>query len=597
MNSYSDDVADKVIRVLQTANRIDPAILKKANEEGNNPKPGGILETLIREGGVEEDLVQTVLSRAYAIRRLSLDANGIDIRAVTLIPVEQIDKNKALPFAVEGRFLKVAIVDPTMASLAGQFKSLSNFNIEFQLIPLTTFESLRNSERVKTAIEQKVKEAQRASTGGGGSSGSGSSSAKSSKSSGKSSGKSGSGAGARSKRTRFPADNEELVPEFCDHILATAIDSDTSDIHIEPFRDVARIRFRVDGRLIIREEYTDYLIRNFLGVVTRFKIMADCDISEKRLPQDGAITIQHGGEDIDFRFNVLPGKNGERIVMRILKGDPSLSLDKIGLSEKNLSRITEAITAPQGMVLVTGPTGSGKTTTLYGALQWINDPQLNIMTAEDPVEYYLEGVGQVQANEKIGLTFSSILRAFLRQDPEVILVGEIRDQETVDIAVKAALTGHLLLSTLHTNDAIATITRLMNMGVPPFMISAAVSLIVAQRLARANCQSCLIEDNTVTAEYLLRLGFTEDELQTFKPMRGQGCSECKGSGYKGRRGIYEVLRINPELEEAILKNALAPELLAAARHDGFETMQDIARGMIKEHIISVEEYTRVLVLS
>ncbi len=582
MNAYNDEVADKVIRVLQTANRIDAALYRKASEEGNNPKPGGILEMLIREGGVEEDLVQTVLSRAYAIRRLNIDANSVDVRAVGLIPQEQIDKNKALPFAVEGRFLKIAIVDPTTAGMAGQFKSLSNFNIEFQLIALTKFEELRAHEKVKTVLEPKksnnTARAPGASGGGGGGGG-------------------GAATSTRSKRTRFPADNEELVPEFCDHILATAIDSDTSDIHIEPFRDVARIRFRVDGRLVIRDEYTDYLIRNYLGVVTRFKIMADCDISEKRLPQDGAITIKHDGEDIDFRFNVLPGKNGERIVMRILKGDPSLSLDKIGLSEKNLDRITEAISAPQGMVLVTGPTGSGKTTTLYGALQWINDPQVNIMTAEDPVEYYLEGVGQVQANEKIGLTFSSILRAFLRQDPEVILVGEIRDQETVDIAVKAALTGHLLLSTLHTNDAIATITRLMNMGVPPFMISAAVSLIVAQRLARASCQNCLVNDTTVTKEYLLRLGFTEEELDTFTPKRGGGCGACNGSGYKGRRGIYEVLRINPELEEAILRNALAPELLAAARLDGFETMQDIARGMIKNHIISVEEYTRVLVLS
>ncbi|MCE2517194.1 MAG: type II/IV secretion system protein, partial [Alphaproteobacteria bacterium] len=494
MAAYTDEVAEKVIRVLQTANRIDVAMLEKARGAEGAAKPGDILELLLRDGGVEEDLVQTVLSRAYAIRRLTLDANGLDSRALGLIPPEQIDKNKAMPFAVEGRFLKLAIVDPTTASLAGQFKSLSNFNIEFQLIPLSVFEELRSHEKVKTVLEPKKSASAppRPSAGGGGGGGSGG------------------GGAVRSRRSRFPADNDELVPEFCDHILATAIDSDTSDIHIEPFRGVARIRFRVDGRLVIRDEYTDYLIRNYLGVVTRFKIMADCDISEKRLPQDGAITIVHDGEDIDFRFNVLPGKNGERIVMRILKGDPSLSLDRIGLSEKNLNRIIEAISAPQGMVLVTGPTGSGKTTTLYGALQWINEPQLNIMTAEDPVEYYLEGIGQVQANEKIGLTFSSILRAFLRQDPEVILVGEIRDQETVDIAVKAALTGHLLLSTLHTNDAIATITRLMNMGVPPFMISAAVSLIVAQRLARANCQNCLVEDTTVTREFMLRIGFSEE---------------------------------------------------------------------------------------
>ena len=573
MAAYNDEVGDKVIRVLQTANRIDTSHIAAIRKEDPNAKPGAILEKLVRNKDVEEDIVQTVLSRAYAIRRLTIDGNGIDGRAVTLIPKEIIDKNMAMPFAVEGRFLKIAIVDPTTASMAGQFKSLSNFNIEFQLIPLSMFEVLRRHEKVTNDLDQRPKEKkQPAKT-------------------------TAPGQARVIRRSRFPVDNEELVPEFCDNILITAIDSDTSDIHIEPFRGVARVRFRIDGRLEIKDEYTEYATRNYLGVVTRLKILADCDISEKRLPQDGAITFKHGGEDIDFRFNVLPGKNGERIVMRILKGDPALSLDKIGLSEKNFNRVVDAITSPQGMVLVTGPTGSGKTTTLYGALQYINEPELNIMTAEDPVEYYLEGIGQVQANEKIGLSFSAILRAFLRQDPEVILVGEIRDQETVDIAVKAALTGHLLLSTLHTNDAIATITRLMNMGVPPFMISAAVSLIMAQRLARANCRDCLVEDTSVSQEMLLRIGFSEEEVETVRPYKGAGCGVCGGSGYKGRRGIYEVLRINPELEEAILRNALAPELLEAARIDGFETMQDIARGMIRDKVLSIAEYTRVLVLS
>ena len=375
------------------------------------------------------------------------------------------------------------------------------------------------------------------------------------------------------------------MPEFCDHILHTALETGTSDIHIEPFRDIARVRFRIDGRLVVREEYSEYLLKHFLGVVTRFKILADCDISEKRLPQDGGITIQYQGEDIDFRFNVLPGKNGERIVMRILKGDPSLSLDKIGLSEMNYNNILEAITAPQGMVLVTGPTGSGKTTTLYGCLQHINDPELNIMTAEDPVEYYLEGVGQTQANEKIGFTFNSILRAFLRQDPEVILVGEIRDQETVEIAVKAALTGHLLLSTLHTNDAIATITRLMNMGVPPFMIAAATSLIVAQRLGRPNCPDCRAEDSQSTPESLMRIGFSEEEAHSIKPMIGVGCNTCGGSGYKGRRGVYEVLKITPSLEEAILKEALAPELLAAAKVGGIQANSQFPAEFIYENLM------------
>ena len=567
MAIFSNDVADKVLRVLQSANRIDQQKLLDARAAGNG-NSADVLERMIRNEGVDEELVHTVLSRAYSLRRASLEAKEVDVRALPLIPAKFIDEHRALPFAVENRFLRIGIVDPTTATQASQLKSVSNFNIEFQLITLTNFESLRGHERIKSVLDsaEKREKQERARVG------------------------------AKAKRSRFALDDDELVPEFCDHILHTALETGTSDIHIEPFRDIARVRFRVDGRLVVREEYSDYLLRHYLGVVTRFKIMADCDISEKRLPQDGGITIPYEGEDVDFRFNVLPGKNGERIVMRILKGDPSLSLDRIGLSEVNYNNIVEAINAPQGMVLVTGPTGSGKTTTLYGCLQHINDPQLNIMTAEDPVEYYLEGVGQTQANEKIGLSFNAILRAFLRQDPEVILVGEIRDQETVEIAVKAALTGHLLLSTLHTNDAIATITRLMNMGVPPFMIAAATSLIVAQRLGRPNCPDCRAEDPQVTPADLIRIGFSEEEAQTVKPQIGVGCNTCGGSGYKGRRGVYEVLKITPTLEEAILKEALAPELLAAAKVDGFETMQEIARGFIKDGIFSVAEYTRILVL-
>ena len=572
---YKDEVGDKAIRVLQTANRLDSARIQELNTEQPNIKPGAMLAALILENNVDEDLVQTVLSRAYAIRRINLDENNIDLNALNLLPSKIIDEHMALPFAVEGRFLKIAIVDPTTASLSAQFKYLSNYNIEFQLLSLSQFNSLRASERVANALDpSKVKKEQRTIK------------------------QQNSIKGSRSmQRGKFSSDNEELVPMVCDHILTSALETNTSDIHIESFRDTARIRFRIDGRLQIRDEYSDYLFHNYLGVITRFKILADCDISEKRLPQDGAITFKHNDEDIDFRFNVLPGKNGERIVMRILKGDPALSLDKIGLSEQNFENVCEAIAAPQGMVLVTGPTGSGKTTTLYGALQWINKPEVNIMTAEDPVEYYLEGIGQVQANERIGLSFSSILRAFLRQDPEVILVGEIRDQETVDIAIKAALTGHLLLSTLHTNDAISTITRLMNMNVPPFMISAAVSLIIAQRLARSNCKHCLATDTGATPEALTKIGFSKNDAETIKPMRGSGCGQCGDTGYKGRQGIYEVLRITSGLQEEILNQSLAPELLKAARKDGFETMQDIARQLISKGVISVEEYTRVLILS
>ncbi len=567
MPAFSNDVAEKVLRVLQSANRLDPQKLAEVRQAGATGN-ADILERMIRGKAIDEGLVHQVLSKAYSLRRMQLTPADVDQRALKLVPMRLVDDNRALPFAVDQRFLRIGIVDPSTATQASQFKAASNLNIEFQLITLSNFESLRRDQKVKSALEAPVEAPKKQQAR----------------------------PSAKPRRVRFALDNEELVPEVCDHILHAALASGTSDIHIEPFRDIARVRFRIDGRLEVREEYSDYLLRHYLGVVTRFKIMADCDISERRLPQDGGITIKYKNEDIDFRFNVLPGKNGERIVMRILKGDPSLSLTKLGFSEVNYNNIIDAITAPQGMVLVTGPTGSGKTTTLYGCLQHINEPELNIMTAEDPVEYYLEGVGQTQANEKIGLSFNSILRAFLRQDPEVILVGEIRDQETVEIAVKAALTGHLLLSTLHTNDAIATITRLMNMGVPPFMIAAATSLIVAQRLGRPNCQNCLVDDPHATPETLRRVGFSEDEAQTIRPMIGGGCDTCGGNGYKGRRGVYEVLRITPTLEEAILKEALAPELLAAAKQDGFETMQEIARGFIKDGIFSVAEYTRILVL-
>lgn len=567
MAIYQNEVAEKVLRILQTANKIESASLAEARAAANG-RASDTLVALIRKQAVDEELVHTVLSRAFAMRRTVIEPRQIDIRALPLIPVSFVDEHYAIPYEVEGRFLRVAIVDPTTAAQAGQLKTLSNFNIEFQLITLTNFEALRGHERLKSVLDsaQKKQKTQAATQSN------------------------------KNRRVKFALDDDELVPEVCTHILETAIDSGTSDIHIEPFRDIARVRFRIDGRLVIRDEYSDYVYKHYLGIVTRFKILADCDISEKRLPQDGGITMRYAGEDIDFRFNVLPGKYGERIVMRILKGDPSLSLDRIGLSKMNYDAVIDAITAPQGMVLVTGPTGSGKTTTLYGCLQHINDPETNIMTAEDPVEYYLEGVAQTQANERIGLTFNAILRAFLRQDPEVILVGEIRDQETVEIAVKAALTGHLLLSTLHTNDAIATITRLMNMGVPPFMIAAATSLIMAQRLGRPNCQNCLTDDVQITPEDLLKIGFTAEEVPDVKPKIGVGCDRCGGSGYKGRRGVYEVLRITPELEDAILREALAPELLEAARKDGFETMQDIARGFIKEGIFSYAEYSRILVL-
>jgi type IV pilus assembly protein PilB len=564
MTGYSPDVAERLFRILEAAKRLDKAALDQTKADCGSDHAQDWLTHMIDAGTLKEELVQTILSRAYAIRRANLNINDVDIRAIGLVPPDFIDKNSALPFAVEDRFLKVAIIDPSTVSLSGELRSLSRFNIEFHLISLGNFRALREHQKIIQILDASRQRQETESH--------------------------------RHERSRFSPDNDEQVPAFVDHILNSAISNGTSDIHIEPFRDTTRVRFRMDGRLKLRSEYAEYLTKNYQAVATRLKIMADCDISEKRLPQDGAITISYRGEDVDFRFNVLPGKNGERIVMRILKGDPALSLDRIGLRPNDFQTVINAITAPQGMVLVTGPTGSGKTTTLYGALRHINDDKVNIMTAEDPVEYYLEGIGQVQANEKIGLNFAAILRAFLRQDPEVILIGEIRDQETLDTAIKAALTGHLLLSTLHTNDAIATITRLLNMGVPHFMVTAAVTVIVAQRLARANCPNCLTEDTVITTAELENIGFSMEDIETITPTRGAGCRECDDSGYKGRRGIYEVLSITPSLEEAILNGSHAQALLSAAKQDGFQTMQDMGREMIRQHILSVEEFARVIVL-
>ena len=570
MIEYTKDVADRVLRILQASGQIDAEKMKEVMVQAES-RSGRALALVMKEL-VDEELVMTVLSRAYALRRKNLTPEEVSVDAVSSIPKKMITDEHILPFAREGRFLRVGTVDPTKATLANQIKAISNQNVEFFLIKPSEYEACLQAEAVQEAVvgkqeapaEQAAPEPKKAPR----------------------------------RRSAYDLDDPSLVIKFVDDILQHSIDTDTSDIHVEPYRDTARIRFRINGVLEAQDQFTDYLFHNYLAVVTRFKILADCDISEKRLPQDGAITFKtKDDEDVDTRFNVLPGKNGERICIRLLKGDPSLSIDKIGFKEADLQKLIEAITAPQGMVLVTGPTGSGKTTTLYGALQYINDPGTNIMTAEDPLEYYLEGLGQTQANEKIGLSFSAILRAFLRQDPEVILVGEIRDQETVEIAVKAALTGHLLLSTLHTNDAIATISRLLNMGVPSFMISAALSLVVAQRLARKNCQNCLVPDDSATPEALKYIGFTEEELQTFQPRKGGGCAACEGSGYKGRQGIYEVLRVTPQVEEAILKQAQAPEILEAARYDNFLTMQEVGRDYIRDGVLCLEEFTRVLVVS
>jgi type IV pilus assembly protein PilB len=579
MPTISPEISVKIAGLLKSMGKVSEQSISEAKKkfEGNGKTPLGILTYLLEDKKIEEDDLVTAVSRNYALRKVLLNEQAIKKDAISKVPKDFIIQNEMIPFELNGRILKVAIFDPTKSTLVAKLKSMTGCNIELYIAkPSNIDEALRyktitelsnegSVDKKKNITSQKINPKLRVPTT-----------------------KSGDG---------------NVVVDFVDQLLLEAFLSEASDIHIEVFRrGEANIRFRKDGVLQLQDQFKAVLMDNYNAVVTRLKIMAGCDISEKRLPQDGKLKFKNpkpkseDDVDIDVRFSVIPAKEGERVVMRLLAAGPDLALEQIGLDPDDYDKLITAITAPQGMVLVTGPTGSGKSTTLYGAIKHINKPGTNIMTAEDPVEFYLKGVGQIQANAEIGLTFEAILKSFLRQDPEVILVGEIRDKSTVDIAIKAALTGHLLLSTLHTNDAISTIVRLTNMGVPNFMVASAFSLIVAQRLARRNCKSCLSEDTKATKESLLQFGFTEEELSTFKPMKSTGCVECNDSGYKGRQGIYEVLKKSPSLEAGILKDARSDELLAAAVKDGFKTMQVIGRGFIKSGVLSVEEYSRILVV-
>jgi type IV pilus assembly protein PilB len=387
------------------------------------------------------------------------------------------------------------------------------------------------------------------------------------------------------------------VIEFVDSILSHAITLGVSDIHIEAFREGAQVRYRKDGVLQMIGEFSEFLTYNYSACVTRLKILASMDISERRLPQDGAITTSVGEKEVDIRVSVLPTVHGERVVMRILDPEAAnFTLDQLGIPEEPLRRLRKAIHSPQGMVLVTGPTGSGKSTTLYGCLKEMNKPGVNILTAEDPVEYDLKGVGQVQVKEGIGYTFASALRSFLRQDPEVIMVGEIRDKETADIAVKASLTGHLVLSTLHTNDAVSTITRLMNIGIPNYLVISSLSLVLAQRLARVNCQHCLEDDPISRPEVLKDVGFNDEEIKTVKAKKSKGCDRCLGTGVKGRMGVQEILALSKALKQGILDNLTERQLLEIAQKEGFETMQERGRALIASGKMSINEFKRVLVL-
>ena len=584
MPSINPEISLKISNLLKSTGKLSEANLNDAKKryENNGKAPLGVLEYLLNDKHITEDDVVAAVSRNYALRKIILTEQNIKKEAVKKLPKEFILENEMLPFELNGRILKIALFDPTKSTLAGKIKSMTGCNVELYVAKPTNLEQAMKFKSVVEAT-QEAKNPAAAQTQ--------------------------KVAAKPNLNIKIPTakknegGEENAVVEFVDKLLLESFVSGTSDIHIEIFRrGEAYVRFRKDGVLQEQSQFRQFLMDNYNAIITRFKNMSGCDISEKRLPQDGKLQFKNPNPkneddvDIDVRFSVIPAKEGERVVMRLLAAGPDLGLEQIGLDKEDYDKLVAAITAPQGMVLVTGPTGSGKSTTLYGCIKKINNPGTNIMTAEDPVEFYLKGVGQIQANNEIGLTFEAILKSFLRQDPEVILVGEIRDKSTVDIAIKAALTGHLLLSTLHTNDAVSTVVRLTNMGVPNFMVASALSLIVAQRLARKNCSSCLVDDEKATKETLLQYGFSEEEMSEFTAKKGAGCGECNNTGYKGRQGIYEVLKKTPNLEAAILRDARGDEMLEVAVQDGFKTMQTIGRNFIKKGILSVSEYSRILVV-
>lgn len=385
------------------------------------------------------------------------------------------------------------------------------------------------------------------------------------------------------------------VVSVVDKMLSEAVVNGTSDIHIEIFKDIAQIRFRNGGTLLVQKHYKAFIEKNYNAVIARIKILANLDIAERRLPQDGKISyIAKDDTEVDFRISILPTSLGERVVIRILNSSSlAVSIKAIGFTTKQEKEFTAAVSAPQGMVLVTGPTGSGKSTTLYGAMNFLNEPDVNILTAEDPVEYTMAGISQVQIREEIGLTFANALRSFLRQDPEIILVGEIRDAETADIASKAALTGHLVLSTLHTNSAVGAISRLINMGLPAYLVSSALTAIIAQRLVRVNCESCKIEikkDNAEIEDFIKRYNISA----TAKLMKGEGCKVCNQTGYKGRKGVHEILTISPEIEAAITENKSDPEIIEIAKKNSFISLAESSVRFVEDGTLSVEEYLRVI---
>ncbi len=558
--------ANRLGELLVRNKLIDEKQLAKALEE-QKASGGRLGASLVKLGYLKEEDLAAFLSRQYGVPSINLSEFEIDESVIKLIPPEVVQKYQLMPVNRAGSTLIVAMADPSNIFAIDDIKFMTGYNVEVVVAAEAS---------IKTAIDKYYDQSASFDDVMGDLD----------------------DIDLEVVDEDDEIDSSELekasedapVVKLVNLILTDAIKKGASDIHIEPYEKSFRVRYRIDG--VLHEVMKPPLkLKNAL--TSRVKIMSEMDISERRLPQDGRIKIKlPGGRDMDYRVSCLPTLFGEKIVLRLLdKSNLQLDMTKLGYEETSLKWFKEQIHKPFGMVLVTGPTGSGKTVSLYSALGELNTPSENISTAEDPVEFNFAGINQCQMHDEIGLNFAAALRSFLRQDPDIIMIGEIRDFETAEIGVKAALTGHLVLSTLHTNDCPSTVNRLLNMGIEPFLVASAVNLITGQRLGRRLCKECQVPED-IPKETLLQAGVPESDLDTFNSYKGEGCAKCNDTGYKGRVGFYQVMPMFEELRELILAGANTAEIKRESMRLGVKTMRQAALTKMDERITSFEETLR-----
>ncbi len=562
--------------ILVKENLISQEQLQQAIEQQKD-EGGRLGAALVKLGFISDDEITGVLSRQYGVPAINLSYYEVDPGVVKLVPQETAVRYQVVPLSRVGSTLTIAMVDPTNVFAMDDIKFMTGLNVEPVVASETSIQdAITKFYGSSEASPEQDLDKVMAELGGG---------------------PDDVEVAEEESETSIAelehAAEEAPVIKLVNLVLSEALTRGASDIHIEPYEKEYRIRFRIDGVL---HTIMNPPLKLKDAVTSRVKIMSKLDISEKRLPQDGRIMLKLSKDgkkkELDFRVSTLPTLFGEKIVLRLLdKENLRLDMTKLGFEQESLDKFEKAILKPYGMVLVTGPTGSGKTNTLYSSIARLNQPDTNIMTAEDPVEFQLPGINQVQMKEQIGLNFAAALRSFLRQDPNIVLVGEIRDFETAEISVKAALTGHLVLSTLHTNDAPSTISRLMNMGIEPFLVATSVHLICAQRLVRRICTGCK-EQQDLPPQALIDIGYTPTEAKKNKVFKGKGCDRCNGTGYKGRVGLYEVMEITDDLRELILVGASALELKKKSIEQGMITLRRSGLVKIADGQTTIEEVIR-----